>query len=82
MGQPGGKETLSMGICDMRDMVAYQGRSGDVLLESHQLPVGGQLKGLLGLNAAVVVESVPLLRHLQRCIFLAVPLVWRIHLQI
>ena len=82
MGQPGGIVTMSMGICDMRDMTAYQGRSGDVLLESHQLPIGGQLEGLLGLNTAVVVESVPLLRHLQRCIFLAVPLVWRIHLQI
>ena len=70
---------MSMGVCDM---AAYQGCSGDVLLESHQLPVGGQLEGLLRLNAAVVVESVPLLRHLQRCIFLAVPLVWRIHLQI
>ena len=70
---------MSMGVCDM---AAYQGCSGDVLLESHQLPVGGQLEGFLGLNTAVVVESVPLLRHLQRCIFLAVPLVWRIHLQI
>ena len=67
--------TISMEICDMRDMAAYQGCSGDVLLESHQLPVGGQLEGLLGLDAAVVVEPVPLLRHLQGRILLAVPLV-------
>ena len=66
----------------MNEPVGYQRRPGNIFLESHELPVRWQLEGLLGLNAAVVVQPVPLLRHLQRRIFLAVPLVWSFDLQI
>ena len=66
----------------MNESVGYQRRPSNIFFESHELPVGGQLEGLLGLDAAVVVKPVPLLRHLQCRILLAVPLVWSFNLQI
>ena len=67
---------------NMNESVGYQRCPSNIFLESHELPVRWQLEGLLGLDAAVVVQPVPLLRHLQRRIFLAVPLVWGFDLQI